>query len=135
VCADSREYLSLMVSKQIQAERVWPDFGQAVVAEHQGREVFHVVRNDEPGLRYDCCSNDVGIFPLRRRLAQLLDGGNQGWSRGYIGDREGFLHFTSPILDFFDWYAHTGMEVPHPFSMDIVGPNWLERIRFGKVQK
>jgi hypothetical protein len=39
------------------------------------------------------------------------------------------------MFDFISRDAHAGMQVPHPFRMDIVGPYWLERLCFGEVQK
>ena len=135
MCTDSREDLGWMARKEVHAEAVGPDFGQAVAAEHLGREILDVVCNDDGGFGGDRRGNNVGILPLPCRLAQPLDGQNQGWCRANIGDREGLFHFLSPIVDLSYRDAHAGVEVSFPFRVDIVGPNWFECVRLGKVQK
>jgi hypothetical protein len=43
------------------------------------------------------------------------------------------FHFGGPIFNFINRDAHAGVLIPHPFRMSIVGPYWLERLRFGEV--
>lgn len=61
-----------MAFKQIHAEEIRPDFGQTGMAEHPGREIPNVVRNDDGGLGYNRRSNDMGILPLHHRSVILL---------------------------------------------------------------
>ena len=73
----SSEDLRLMTREQPHAEGVRPDFGQAIPAEHLGREILDVVRHYDSGLGDDRRRDTMGILPLGCRPNHALKGGNQ----------------------------------------------------------
>lgn len=124
-----------MTREQPHAKGVRPDFGQTIMTEHLGRKILDVVRHDNVGLGGDRRGDNVSVLPLCRRLAHALDGGNDSWCWRDIGNGKGPFHFAAPIFDLIDRDAHAGMQVPHPFRVDIVGPDWFEGLRFGDMKK
>ena len=92
------------------------------------------MRHDDSFLGDDRRRDNMGVFPPGCRLAYALNGGNESWRRRNVGRRKRPFHFAAPIFDFINRDSHAGMQIPHPFRVDIVGPYWLERLCFGEVQ-
>jgi hypothetical protein len=105
------------------------------MAEHLGPEILYIVRDDDAGFGPDRRGDNMSVLPLRGCPAHAMNGIEENWQAWNIGDRKGLFHFAAPIFDFIKRDPHAGMEISHPLRMDIVGPNWFERLRFGEVQK